>query len=111
MKATVEIDAGICGFRTTACVVSKDGQNVTFEIDTTCEKICQLGQALGEKGPVDAYQEISPSGTSVIMTTVQETLKGCCIGCAVPAGLFKAMQVAASLALPKDVTIRLTKED
>jgi hypothetical protein len=42
---------------------------------------------------------------------VRATLKGCCAGCAVPAGLFKAMQVAAGLALPKDINIRLTKED
>jgi len=41
---------------------------------------------------------------------VRETLKGCCAGCAVPAGLFKAMQVAAGLALPQDITIRLSAE-
>ncbi|MFN2352102.1 MAG: hypothetical protein ABR497_09170, partial [Kiritimatiellia bacterium] len=36
-------------------------------------------------------------------------LKGCCAGCAVPVGVFKAMQVAAGLALPKDPTITLFK--
>jgi hypothetical protein len=44
------------------------------------------------------------------MTAVKETLTGCCAGCAVPVGLFKAMQVAAGLALPKDITIKLTKD-
>ena len=110
MKANGEIDAGICGFRTTACASSKDGQNVTFDIDTNCEKIRQLSQSLGEKGPIDAYQEISPGGPAIIMTTVQETLKGCCAGCAVPVGIFKAMQVAAGLALPKDITIKIAKD-
>ena len=110
MKATVEIDAGICGLRTTACVDSEDNQNVTFDIDTNCDKIARLGQNLGEKGPIDAYQEISPSGPAVIMTTVRQMLAGCCAGCAVPVGLFKAMQVAADLALPKDITIKLTKD-
>jgi len=111
MKAKIDIDAGICGFMTTACVTSQDNQNVTFDIDTNCEKINQLRQALGEKGPVDAYREISPNGPAVIMTTVQEILTGCCAGCAVPSGLFKAMQVAAGLALPKDINIRIAREN
>ena len=50
-----------------------------------------------DKGLIDAYQEISSAGESVIMQTVRSTLKGCCAGCAVPVGLFKAMQVAAGL--------------
>lgn len=61
MKAKVEIDAGICGFQTTANVTSEDGQAVKFDIDTDCDKIRQLGQILQEKGAIDAYQEISPS--------------------------------------------------
>ncbi len=32
------------------------------------------------------------------------------LACVVPVGLFKAMQVAAGLALPKDIHIQLTKE-
>lgn len=46
-----------------------------------------------------------------MMSAVKETLIGCCAGCAVPAELFKGMQVAAGLALPKDINIRITKED
>jgi hypothetical protein len=111
MKATVEIDAGICGFRTNARVASEDDKNVIFDIDTNCDKIARLAKAIGEKGNIDAYQEISPNGPAVIMTTVRETLTGCCAGCAVPVGLFKAMQVAAGLALPKDITIRVAKEE
>jgi len=111
MRATLEIDAGICGLHTTAQVNSKDNQNVTFDISTNCDKIAKLAKAIGEKGSIDAYQEISPNGPALIMTTVRETLTGCCAGCAVPVGLFKAMQVAAGLALPKDITIKLAKED
>ena len=111
MKATVEIDAGICGFHTTARVNSNDGQNVTFDIDTDCDKIAKLSKTLEEKAPIDAYKEISYSGPAIIMTSARETLTGCCAGCAVPVGLFKAMQAAAGLALPQDITIRVTKEE
>ena len=110
MKAAVEIDAGICGLQTKAQVVSNDGQNITFDVTTNCEKIRQLAQILREKGHIDAYQEISPNGPAVVMTAVKDTLTGCCAGCAVPVGLFKAMQVAAGLALPKDIIIKLTKD-
>lgn len=110
MKAIVDIDAGICGLHTTAQVNSTDSQNVTFDISTHCDKIAKLTKVIGEKGSIDAYQEINPGGPAVIMTAAQDVLTGCCAGCAVPVGLFKAMQVAAGLALPKDITIKLGKE-
>ena len=110
MKSTVEIDAGICGFRTTAAVTSPDGQNVSFDVQSDCEKIRKLGQALQAKGPVDAYQEIATGAEGVLLTTTRACLCGCCSGCIVPTGLFKGMQVAAGLALPKDLKVRLSKE-
>jgi len=111
MKATVEIDAGICGFSTTARVDSEDGQNVTFDIKTACGKIRQFANAVEAKGPIDAYQEISANGPAVILTAARENLTGCCSGCVVPVGFYKAMQVAAGPALPKDITLTLTKEE
>jgi len=110
VKATVEIEAGVCGFRTRGLAQSEDGQYVSFSVQTDCEKIGQLAAALSSRQPLDAYQEISPAGAGVFMATVRETLTGCCAGCAVPVGLFKAMQVAAGLALPKDISITLAKE-
>ena len=110
MQAKVEINAGICGFRTTAAVASADDQNVTFTVTSDCEKIRKLGLALQAKGPVDAYQEIATGAEGVLLTTTRACLCGCCSGCIVPTGLFKGMQVAAGLALPKDLSVRLTKE-
>ena len=103
-----KINAGVCGFKTTVLARSDDMQNVTLSIETDCEKI--RGIAEGLSAPIDAYQEINPKGESVLMRTVRSSLTGCCAGCAVPVGLFKAMQVAAGLALPRDIAIRLTKE-
>lgn len=110
MKAIVDIDAGACGFKTSARASSEDSQQVLFEVTSDCENIRRLAAALKDQEPIDAYQEISPAAESVLMRTVRSTLTGCCAGCAVPVGLFKAMQVAAGLALPKDITIKLTKE-
>ena len=110
MKAKSEIDAGICGFHTTVRAHSEDHQNVAFDVETNCEKIQQLAVCLKEKCPLDAYQEINPASSSILMESVRASLPGCCAGCAVPVGLFKAMQVAAGLALPKNIHIQIAQE-
>ena len=110
MKSRIEVDAGVCGFRTTVVALSPDDQNVTFEIVSGCEKIRGVANALQAQGPVDAYAEVNPAGQSVVMGTVRDRLKGCCAGCAVPTGIFKGMQVAAGLALPQDISLKITQE-
>lgn len=111
MTAVAVIEAGACGFRTTVRAGSADGQHVSLEIASDCEKIRSLAAALDGHGPLDAYAEIGARSPGVLMSTVRDHLLGCCQGCAVPAGMFKAMQVAAGLALPVDVTMRFSQED
>ncbi len=110
MKVTVEIDAGICGFHTTAGIASEDSQHVTFDIQSDCGKIRAVAELLKREGEIDAYQEISANAPSIVLNTASGVLKGCCAACAVPVGLFKGMQVAAGLALPKDIHIQLHRE-
>ncbi|MBN2584496.1 MAG: hypothetical protein JXL80_15650 [Planctomycetes bacterium] len=110
MKATAEIEAGVCGFKTRVAALCDDDQYVTQAIETDCEKIGHVADALNAVQPLDAFQEINPAAESVLLGCVRQTLKGCCAGCAVPTGLFKAMQVAAGLALPADIAIRLSKD-
>ena len=105
------IDAGICGFHTKASAESNDGQMVEFKITSGCEKIRVYADALQKAGAVDAYQEISSANNSQVIEVARATLKGCCIGCAVPVGIFKVMQVAGGLALPKDIEIKISKEE
>lgn len=108
MKALVVVDSGICGFQTRIHAESDDSQNVTLKIASACEKVCKFGEALTAKGPVDGYAEIGAGAGGVVLTTSNEVLKGGCAGCAVHAGAFKAMQVAAGVALPKDVIIKIS---
>jgi len=108
MNVQADIDAGICGFQTRVVAHSEDSQQVQFDITSGCEKIQGLAETLQPKQPIDAYQEIRPA-EGVIMMTAKSQLTGCCAGCAVPAGIFKALQVAAGLALPKDITITIKK--
>ena len=108
MKACVEVDGGICGFQSTIRTEGDDSAMVTFRVESDCEKIRAFGKALEARGPVDGYEEIAAGSDGVILTTSRGVLKACCAGCVVHAAAFKAMQVAAGLALPKNATLRIS---
>lgn len=110
MKAVADVDGGICGFQTRIHAESADAQHVTFSLMSTCEKVREFGDALAAKGPVDGYAELGAGADGVVLSAARAVLKGCCAACAVPVGAFKVMQVAAGVALPKDVTVRMSKE-
>ena len=111
MKVTVDIDPGICNFVTTVYATTNDSMHVDIQIVSECQSILELAKSLKDKMPIDAYQELSPK-ESAILETGRKILvsKGCCEACVVPAGICKAVQVAANLALPKDVAIKIQKE-
>ncbi len=109
MKCTARVEAGVCGFYTEVTADSPDDQLVTLSIKTDCEKIGRLAVTL-QGAEIDAYDEIGDGFDGVVMSAVRQHLTGCCAGCAVPAGLFKAVQVAARVALPREVRIVLTSE-
>jgi len=101
-----KIAAGVCGFTTTVNAICEDGQHVRLKVATDCEKIGALARTLA---PVefDAFEEIKNGFDGELFRQVRATLRGCCAGCAVPAGLFKSLQVAAGLALPRPVHIEI----
>jgi len=107
MQTKLEIQAGICGFCTSGMAQCEDSQHVAFALESDCAKIADLARRLAAQGPLDAYGEIDSRTESVLLATARGVLTGCCAGCAVPVGLFKAMQVAAGLALPKSIAINL----
>lgn len=104
--ACATIDAGICGFVTDVVASSEDDQHVIFEVASPCEKI----QALAADLPaVDAYEEIGAGSDGTVLTCARRHLTGCCAGCIVPPAIYKTMQVAAGLALPKDLHVALAR--
>ena len=109
MKCVARVQAGVCGFATTVTAESPDEQMVTFSIETECQKIAGLAEALGGK-EYDAYDEIHGGFDGAVMGAVRASLSGCCAGCVVPAAVFKSLQVAARVALPRDVEIKLGTE-
>ena len=103
--ASAEIDSGICGFCTTVRTTG-EGRSVRVEFQTDCEHVESLAEHLTE---VDPYREISYRGEGPItLKLAAEHLVH--PACPVPAGILKAIEVQAGLALPKDASIKPSKD-
>ena len=76
------------------------------EFETDCGYVEQLAEALTE---VDPYKEISYRGEGpVTLKLAAEHLVH--PACPVPSGIIKAIEVEAGLALPKDASIKPSKD-
>ena len=104
--AKAEIQAGVCGFTTQAKAEQGENHQVHLQITSGCPDIQELADDLQE---VNAFQEIS--FRKGVPSILQKSHLHCShASCPVPAGIIKAVEVAAGLALPRDVTIVLSGE-
>ncbi len=102
--AKAEIFSGICGF-STVVEATMEGNVCQLHITSDCAAIQKLGQELTHVNP---YKEISTR--RALPQTLEMGHKYCThAACPVPVGIIKAVEVAANLALPQDVTIKLSK--
>lgn len=103
---TVTVDAGICGFISTIRAESDDGQTVRVSVDSKCESVAALGPELAV---CDAFSvAFSKFGESPVYKAADKHFKHG--ACPVPAAIVKAVEAAANLALPKDVTMTIAKQ-
>jgi hypothetical protein len=102
--AKAEIDPGICGFVTTV-ETTMDGKACKISIKSDCKAIQALAEELTQVVPL---QEISSRRATP--QTLQAGLKHCFhAACPVPVGIIKAVEIEAKLALPRGVSIKLSK--
>ena len=102
--AKAEIFAGNCGY-STEVEAKMDGKICKLSIASECPAILKMAEAIPE---VDPYKEISFKRA---MPTIHEAGHKYCThaACPVPVGIIKAVEIEAKLALPTDVTIKLSK--
>lgn len=104
--ARAEISSGICGFTTTVETQMEDS-HCGLSIKSECEAVQRLAEELTQ---VDPFREITFKGEGPL--TLELATKHCNhAACPVPVGIIKAVEVEAGLALPADVTIKLSKSD
>jgi hypothetical protein len=99
-----KIFSGVCGFTTEVEAVT-EGRVCKLTIESECNAIQKMASNLTE---VDPFQEISfRRGMPQIHAKGHEYCTHA--ACPVPVGIVKAVEVASGLALPKDVTIEISK--
>ena len=108
--ATAKIRAGVCGFTTTARAAADEAYDVGYEVATDCPRIASLAAALARTGKVNALSELGLRHDATVLALGRDPQLGLCVGCVVPSGLFKALQVASGLALAADSEIALAEE-
>ncbi len=105
--AKAEIFSGICGFTTNVEAHKNGGREIALTISSDCKNIQRLAGALPA---VDPYQEFTFRGSGPL--TLQMASKYCAhAACPVASGIIKAVEVEAGLALPADVSIKISKDD
>jgi hypothetical protein len=98
-----KIFSGICGFTTTVEAVMDGRHRVLLTIESECEAVRCLAAELTQVNP---FQEITFKGDGPL--TLRLAAQHLChTACPVPAGIIKAVEVAAGLALPADANIKL----
>jgi hypothetical protein len=103
--AKVKVASGICGFSTTITTTCDDGQNVAVSYESECSHVLK---ARDELASVDAFHELfkKPADTAVY-AALSPNLPH--VTCPLYSGFLKAIEVAAGMALPKDVSMTIEK--
>ena len=100
----VEVNPGICGLKTTI-EAAMDGETCHIRVESACPSIQKLAEALTEVSPFD---EISFHQS--VPETIKAGMQYCPhAACPVPVGILKAVEVEAGLALPADVSIKVSR--
>jgi hypothetical protein len=104
--AKAEIIPGPCGFKSTVTAVM-NGKKCSISVKSECKAILKLGEELAELSPYEAIAN-KPEISIVLRKGIEICYHA---ACPVPVGIIKAVEVAARLAVPSDVSIKLTKVD
>lgn len=75
-----------------------------MKISSECERISKMAEVLGE---LDMFEVFKPLTESQVYRAAAQTVKH--TACPVPSAILKAVEVAAELALPKDVVIKIER--
>lgn len=101
--ALVEINSGICGFKTSVSVKKADQGTVEVIIDTDCPNIKKAAGGIKTIKPLkELFRKLHE--TETYMALLNGVAHPACL---VPAGVLKGIEVESGLALPKDSYIKV----
>lgn len=103
--ATVTVNPGICGLKTTIKAVSEDLQNAVVTIESECPHIRAMSMDIDE---IDSFTEcFAHVGDGDVYRAARKHCKHA--ACPVAPAVLKAVEVACGLALPKDVEFKISR--
>ena len=108
----VEINAGICGFKTIVTVEDKEDYMAVFQLDTQCPNWKKVNDKLGgEKISVmgELFKGKDKQLHSRVLDTALATIPH--VSCPVISGILKALEVGVGLALPQNAHICFIEDE
>lgn len=106
-KAIVKVNPGICGFDCEITVESADGQFAVVSLKTECPSLADMDKELGK---VDVY--MACFGKMCDSAVYKAANRYCAhAACPIPSAILKGIEVTCGLALPKDVSFEIKKDE
>ena len=100
---TVTVDAGVCRFKTVISAEMDDEMNIVFKVKSECPAAREMAKNMRPIGIFEALAK--PFAENVIYKEFAAHLEH--VACPVPCALVKAAEVAADMALKKEVSIKI----
>lgn len=102
----IQIEPGICGFRTIIQAGRVGDHQIRIDVKSDCSQVTELGKRLKDMEMRDVLEG------PIHQNPVYEAAGLCRVhpSCPVPCGVIKAAEVAFGLALEKDVKIEFRKD-
>jgi hypothetical protein len=108
MDAVAEITGGVCGLKTVVRAISTDGVTVQLDVSSDCQRVCAMAS---EMNTLDAMEEALRKPLNETMPAILAAKHKLHASCLVPAGVLKAVEVAAGLALPCLCQVELRRNE
>ena len=106
-NVVVKVDPGVCGFPCTVVARPSGKKSAAIEIlECGCTMVQKMSESLSEISLNDLF---IPVTRHPVMTAAEKSK--CHLACPVPAAVFKAAEVALGMAVPKDVILKIEKEE
>ena len=99
--ATLEVDAGVCRFKTVVIASMDENMDITYKIKSECPSVREVCKKIGPQSVFDILAK--PFCDNVIYKGCQDLEH---VSCPVPCAMIKAAEAAGELALKKDVSFK-----